>query len=229
VATVTVALPAASRAAAAVHKHAVLKAGNIVLTLPCTDAKVTHTNIEPDWVDLPRLGDQPLQRRGNPRMRQMTLNLTFSADSGDVETQLQTLLRIAQSDMPMSIANYGQFEAGFWWIRAMPITSEYRELGTNRMRRATVTLTCVMAALNSFKWQIATPSTPKPVKPITTTGSSHPVAPSRPKTYTVKRGDTLSGIAQRFYGDASKFRAIATANKIKNPNLIYPGQVLKLP
>ena|SRR5919201_6071280 len=51
------------------------------------------------------------------------------------------------------------------------------------------------------------------------------------KTYTVVSGDTLSKIAKREYGDADKWHAIYEANrdKIKNPDLIYPGQVLTLP
>lgn len=50
------------------------------------------------------------------------------------------------------------------------------------------------------------------------------------KTYTVVKGDTLSGIAKRFYGSGSQYSKIAAANPgIKNPNLIYPGQVLSIP
>lgn len=49
-----------------------------------------------------------------------------------------------------------------------------------------------------------------------------------PKSYTVKKGDTLWAIAKRFYGDGSKYKIIAEKNDIKNPNLIYPEQVLKL-
>ena len=51
------------------------------------------------------------------------------------------------------------------------------------------------------------------------------------KTYTVVSGDTPSKIAKREYGDAGKWQAIYQANrdKIKDPDLIYPGQVLTLP
>src|ERR671932_1236731 len=51
------------------------------------------------------------------------------------------------------------------------------------------------------------------------------------KTYTVVSGDTLSKIAKREYGDPEKWHAIYQANrdKIGNPDLIYPGQVLTLP
>lgn len=55
--------------------------------------------------------------------------------------------------------------------------------------------------------------------------------PSTTKTYTVKKGDCLWAIARKFYGNGSKYPAIANANKgkIKSPNLIYPGQVLTIP
>lgn len=50
-------------------------------------------------------------------------------------------------------------------------------------------------------------------------------------TYTVVPGDTLSGIALKFYGDASRWPEIHEANKdiIENPNLIYPGQTFVIP
>ncbi|MBI3942160.1 MAG: LysM peptidoglycan-binding domain-containing protein [Chloroflexi bacterium] len=47
--------------------------------------------------------------------------------------------------------------------------------------------------------------------------------------YVVQPGDTLSGIAFRFYGDYSKWRIIADYNHIENPNLISVGQVLLIP
>ena len=49
--------------------------------------------------------------------------------------------------------------------------------------------------------------------------------------YTVVRGDTLSKIAKSFYGNASKYPVIFEANRevIKDPNLIYPGQKLRIP
>jgi nucleoid-associated protein YgaU len=65
--------------------------------------------------------------------------------------------------------------------------------------------------------------------------SSQPAAPAASagstRAYTVQAGDSLSMIAKREYGDANKWNAIFEANrdKIKNPDLIHPGQVLTLP
>jgi len=53
----------------------------------------------------------------------------------------------------------------------------------------------------------------------------------QPKTYTVVSGDCLWNIAKKHLGNGSRYMEIYNLNKdiIKNPNLIYPGQVLKLP
>lgn len=63
-----------------------------------------------------------------------------------------------------------------------------------------------------------------------TSGSSS-TAPAAGQTYTVKSGDSLSKIAKHFYGDASKWHRIYDANKdkIKNPDLIHPGQEFTIP
>ena len=57
--------------------------------------------------------------------------------------------------------------------------------------------------------------------------------PSAPgvKTYTVQNGDTLSSIAKKLLGKASKWRELYEANTdtVKNPNRIYTGQVLIIP
>ncbi|MGY4651078.1 LysM peptidoglycan-binding domain-containing protein [Mycobacterium sp. URHB0021] len=56
-----------------------------------------------------------------------------------------------------------------------------------------------------------------------------PPPPPAPRTYTVVSGDTLWAISERFYGDGSKYQAIADASGISNPDLIHPGQVLTIP
>ncbi len=47
----------------------------------------------------------------------------------------------------------------------------------------------------------------------------------------VVRGDTLSAIAKKFYGDANKYPVIFEANKpmLSHPDKIYPGQKLRIP
>jgi nucleoid-associated protein YgaU len=79
----------------------------------------------------------------------------------------------------------------------------------------------------------------EPTKPDfsgVTSGSSSTVpgaspAPPTEMAYSVAAGDSLSKIAQKVYGDAGKWRLIFEANtdQIKNPDLIHPGQILKIP
>jgi nucleoid-associated protein YgaU len=49
--------------------------------------------------------------------------------------------------------------------------------------------------------------------------------------HTVVKGDWLSKIAKEYYGDANKYNVIFEANKpmLKDPDEIYPGQVLRIP
>ena len=57
-------------------------------------------------------------------------------------------------------------------------------------------------------------------------------APSKPSEYyKVKSGDSLSKIAKNSYGDAKEYPVIFEANKpmLKDPDKIYPGQVLRIP
>jgi LysM repeat protein len=51
------------------------------------------------------------------------------------------------------------------------------------------------------------------------------------RTYTVRPGDTLSGIAQRFYGNPADWTWLWHVNEsvVRNPNSIYAGEVLKIP
>ena len=68
----------------------------------------------------------------------------------------------------------------------------------------------------------------KDSKPTTTSTSSqsrNTNKSSKSQNYTVKSGDTLSGIASRY---GTTYQHLAQINGIANPNIIYPGQVIKI-
>jgi nucleoid-associated protein YgaU len=67
------------------------------------------------------------------------------------------------------------------------------------------------------------------VADIKVTGGSTAAVAAR--TYTVKSGDTLSKIAKEHLGDGNAYMKIFEANRdqLKDPDMIKPGQVLKLP
>lgn len=90
---------------------------------------------------------------------------------------------------------------------------QYREYATKTMK----------ITIKQYKpIAVEVPARPAPTAPAPATTS---------RTYTVKRGDCLWNIAKKYYGNGSKYTTIYNANrdKIKNPNLIYPGQVLTIP
>ncbi|MCC6177257.1 MAG: LysM peptidoglycan-binding domain-containing protein [Chloroflexi bacterium] len=67
--------------------------------------------------------------------------------------------------------------------------------------------------------------------PAEATAEPAPEPAPAEQSYTVESGDTLSGIAERFYGDANQWNRIFEANRdqLDNPDLIYPGQTLRIP
>lgn len=70
---------------------------------------------------------------------------------------------------------------------------------------------------------------PAPVEPVAP--AAEPVAVAAPVTVTVQPGYTLWGIAQQNFGEGVLYVQVFEANKdkIKDPDLIYPGQVFTLP
>lgn len=82
---------------------------------------------------------------------------------------------------------------------------------------------------------MSNPKNPLPdfsdVKSGSSSSAATPRAIEREVTYTVQKGDSLSKIAQQQYGNGKKWKAIFEANRdqITNPDLIHPGQVLKIP
>ena len=67
---------------------------------------------------------------------------------------------------------------------------------------------------------------------VTQVDNNMEAPPADPAQYhDVVRGDTLSAISKKYYGDANKYNAIFEANKpmLSHPDKIYPGQKLRIP
>lgn len=72
-------------------------------------------------------------------------------------------------------------------------------------------------------WLEVKPTTSKSTKKVV-----KKVEDEKTINYVVKRGDTLWAIASKYLGSGTKYTQIAQENNVKNPNLIYPGQVFKI-
>jgi len=115
---------------------------------------------------------------------------------------------------------------------------------------------CRGALVKRYSWRTGQSpkeeSTPAPAPALTPVGPKPPVTPPKPqldkplppepvkpapppvgqKIHVVKTGDSLSKLAKQYYGSAKAWPRIYDMNKGligKNPNLIYPGQRLKIP
>lgn len=73
----------------------------------------------------------------------------------------------------------------------------------------------------------------RPLMPGTNKTLTGQSATGWPKTYVIKAGDTLSKIAARFYHDATKWKLIANANKIRDPSIVsskaWVGKRIRIP
>lgn len=69
------------------------------------------------------------------------------------------------------------------------------------------------------------------VERVEVEGVDAPTLDDKVQFYVIERGDTLSGIAKQFYGKASLYPKIFEANRevIKDPDLIFPGQKIRIP
>jgi nucleoid-associated protein YgaU len=69
------------------------------------------------------------------------------------------------------------------------------------------------------------------VSEVKADGVSAPPQPAPVEYYVIQKGDSLSAIAKRYYGNAKDYPRIFDANRevIKNPDLIYPGQKIRIP
>jgi nucleoid-associated protein YgaU len=71
----------------------------------------------------------------------------------------------------------------------------------------------------------------KGVESINVDGLTAPPQTAEVEFYVIAKGDSLSAVAKRFYGDANAYPRIFEANRevIKDANLIYPGQKIRIP
>jgi nucleoid-associated protein YgaU len=69
------------------------------------------------------------------------------------------------------------------------------------------------------------------VADVDVAGLQHPPEADKVDYYIIQQGDNLSKIARQFYNDPNQYPKIFEANRevIKDPNLIFPGQKIRIP
>jgi LysM repeat protein len=102
------------------------------------------------------------------------------------------------------------------------------QTSTPRARPAVVTRTLAGSATRPLDTAVAHLATVRRLSAAAVHGSA---AQPASRAYTVRPGDSLTSIAQRFYGSGSDWTGLYRVNRsrVANPEMIYPGQVLLIP
>lgn len=181
---------------------------------------------------------------GGLSLHRVTLDLLFDGDRSpaDVEADLALLESFARpvnpadplSEPPRLQIKYGEGQQLRWVINDIVARSNERTSprGPRVAARRTVDLLEYSTGAIAFT-PLEQAEQQAQTQTGTTTGGALPLgrpAGGQPgRTYTVRAGDSLSTIAARELGDWRRWTDIATLNGLADPDVIVPGQVLRLP
>lgn len=168
-----------------------------------------------------------LETMGNPTYQDMGVDektLTFSGtlDGNDAWQQAELLESLMDQGLPVTLL-YGPVQRT---VRLENVNPKLK-----RLDRVEYDLTLIIiptkSGYNAPQSPASTVTLPTKAPPATTSTAS--IKQYLDKTYKVKSGDSLWGIAQRVLGDGSQWNVIAKGNGITNPKALQVGQVLKVP
>lgn len=206
--------------------HAVIRTeSGLSFTCPRIDPAHNYDDEALEFTDQDRPGSTPLQIRSGLPLRTLSFVVTLYRkvardlpgggkaivlDAVDLMiVQMRTLLTGPDR---LLLDNFGPNAAGFW--RCTSLSFEVTQMNGNNVSLAKANVT--------FKLASDLPQTLAAV-----TGGKK--TSKQPVSYTVKKGDTLQKIAQRFYRDPGKAYVIAQANNIRHPSKIKPGLIITIP
>lgn len=209
-----------SAAAPSPVAHLVTQDGRAV-PLVYTPRRAEYTPPAVTFATIDRQGRDPLTRPAGRRPAGLRFTHTVYDQGRTVDGQIARLVGLADEGVPVRLINVSGMETGWWIIDDLQVDVRAR---TEQQQTAQARLTWELAPYTPVPVMDRKPARPPaaPTKPSTGTGPSQ-------RTYTIKPGDTLWAIAARFLGSGREYPAIAAANDIANPNLIFPGTILTIP
>ncbi len=178
------------------------------------------------WQDQDRMGQQPELHYTGGERRKLSMDLFFDTYESRTDVRAHTskiagllVFNREQHRPPKVTISWGTAAPGgphadfpFTCVLQSLKQQFVLFLGDGTPARATLTCQFVEFTLPTEELQVNTPN-----------------SPDHTKSYVVKDGDTVSGIAGIFYRDPRLWRPIAERNDIDNPRVLTPGSVLTIP
>lgn len=206
---------------------------NYYLHAPYAPKQVRYSGFGTQWAQLAREGvRKPLLLAASLPLRKISFQLQLASPdrSKTWDDWLTKCEQMSRMGARFKIGYGSVFEATYWRLTAFSFQSTDRHPNTNAILEAIVDLEFTEAQDAA---SATGPATGGVTPPTTTSADSVTAGKSTPasatKTHTVVAGETLSGLAVKYYRNASLWTKIAEANNIKDPSKISVGQVLRIP
>ncbi len=166
-----------------------------------------------------RIGKKPQLEFLGPGAKKLSFTIVLDAAYGVSPREQIDILNDYAEKGTICVLVVGSRKIGDRWMTTNVSSSWNRIMNGGELLKASVNI-----SLEEYENEpLEIVSTVAPIKQV--------IEENQGTTYTVAAGDCLWNIAKEFYGSGAKYTIIYNANKgiIKNPSLIYPGQVLTIP
>ena len=215
--------PAVKLPTGAHRKMLIIVESGVVFRVPFAPRETSLAGAGAVFSTVDRPGRKPLVIRSSTGLLKMSMELMIG--EWDAQTSIErTLLQLqgfAGSGQRMRVVLDATSARTLWRMTEFSQQVTMRQHGTNAATRATCTV--------EFTEAVDAVVHVGPVSGGAKPAAAAPPRPSPPRVHVVVRGDTLWAIARKFYGNGALYPRIADANRVRNPNLIYPGQRFLVP
>jgi LysM repeat protein len=196
---------------------------DISYTPPFAPKQVSYYVTGRKYNEVERPDRKPITTSPGISLKQMSMELFIGSNNFEksIDSDLATLEQLAFTKQIL-LVEYDPRTQGQWNITSLDYESIERQDGSNIITRANVNIEFTEAIGFNAKTNVASLVAGSASLVASTTSNSNP------KTYVIKKGDTLSAISIKFYYTPNKWRVIADANKL-DPKNLKVGKTIRIP